>query len=192
VGFLGYRWYQNYATAKAATATTAATTTATGTGSTMTTYATLGAWENAAIAELVGQGMTGSDALNGITNWLNGTCVTAGVYQQVSQLITTVGLPPGYDSSNLPNLAVCPSATTPPPATTTPTTPLPVSQTEPVGYGDYYVGLSSTSGIQPAVPEAPAAPGYTGGIPGTAGYTGSGSTISTPSGPGGTSVTVGM
>jgi hypothetical protein len=64
--------------------------------------------------------MNGADALTGITNWLNGTCVTGSVYDELAQVIATTGLPPGYSGTTMPALAVCASATTPPPASTSP------------------------------------------------------------------------
>lgn len=129
-GFVIYRYIRNRQSAAASTAasgTTGGTTIptdllGTSTSSTPTTYDTLAEWEQAAISQLSGQGLGGADAANAIGNWLNGTCVSASVYNQLSGVITTTGLPPGYDSTTLPALTVCPSTNQTPTTTTSTTT----------------------------------------------------------------------
>lgn len=90
--------------------TSAPTTTGSGasTGSGFTSYAQ---WLSAAIAQLTGQGVNGADALNGIQSWLNGSCVSQNIYNDIAGLITNpnVGLPPGWGTS-IPTLSVCASS----------------------------------------------------------------------------------
>ena len=97
------------------------------------TFASFGGWQQAAIAAMAGGVLSPADALNGLTSWINGQCVTPGQYNGISSIITTVGLPPGF--SAVPTLSVCPSsgsgggAVSPPappspaPATSAPSSP---------------------------------------------------------------------
>lgn len=73
------------------------------------TFASFGGWQQAAIAAMAGGVLSPADALNGLTSWINGQCVTAGQYNGISSIITTVGLPPGF--SSVPTLSVCPAPT---------------------------------------------------------------------------------
>lgn len=92
-------------------------------------FATTAAWTEAAITFLTAGGMNPADALNSITSWLNGNCVTKAAYNGLGAAInnSSIGLPPGY--SSVPPLTICstPSATsgggtsTPPPSVTLPT-----------------------------------------------------------------------
>ena len=96
-------------------------------------FQSFGGWQQAAIAAMAGGVLSPADALNGLTSWINGQCVTAKQYNGISSIITTVGLPPGF--SAVPTLSVCPSsgsgggAVSPPappspaPATSAPSSP---------------------------------------------------------------------
>jgi hypothetical protein len=114
--------------ADALSGSTAVPTTGNGQGVTTTTgtgpsFSDFGSWEAAALSVMGQNGIGGADALNAITNWINGACVSAAAYQALSQVITNsgVGLPPGFGTS-LPSLSVCPSSSTPP---TSPSSPAP-------------------------------------------------------------------
>jgi len=79
---------------------------------------------------MVADGLDANGALNAITAWLNGNCVTQAGYNALQAVITSDGLPPGFTGSQVPSLSVCASTTTtttPPPSTTPPpaTTPPP-------------------------------------------------------------------
>jgi len=136
-GYLGYRYLKAREAASAATVasgTTGGTTIPTGTvqtsGSTTGlagTFTSLAAWEQAALTYLTGNGVDPGDALNGVTSWLNGNCVSQEVYNQLSGALTSssVGLPPGF--STVPTLSVCPSTSQNPTSggSTPPSTPSP-------------------------------------------------------------------
>jgi hypothetical protein len=99
--------------------------------STANTFSTIGAWETAAIAAMTSPGYSDAQALNDLTSWLGGQCVTSAGYNAISSIIgnASVGLPPGYNS--LPSLSVCPQAAAPTPpaapvaAPTAPAVPAP-------------------------------------------------------------------
>jgi hypothetical protein len=109
---LVYRYYKNYeanaaANAAATTATTPTDTTPTSTGATgPATYSSVNDWLAAVVAALTANGVTGADALDWASKWLNGTCVTSKGYNALSSIIATVGLPPGYGAST-PTLTAC-------------------------------------------------------------------------------------
>ncbi len=89
-------------------------------------FASVSSWTQAAISFLTSGGMNPADALNAVTSWLNGNCVSQAAYNGLGQAIasTSVGLPPGY--SQVPSLSVCSSApATAGPAAPTPATPPP-------------------------------------------------------------------
>jgi hypothetical protein len=92
------------------------------TSSTANSFSTIGAWEAAAIAAMTGPGYSSAQALNDLTSWLAGQCVSAAGYNAISSIIgnASVGLPPGYNS--LPAITVCPSSSTPAPTSTTTST----------------------------------------------------------------------
>lgn len=91
--------------------------------STANTFSTIGAWETAAIAAMTSPGYTDAQALNDLTSWLSGQCVTSAGYTAISSIIgnPSVGLPPGYNS--LPAISVCPQATAPTPPAAPPVAP---------------------------------------------------------------------
>ena len=136
-GYLGYRYLKAREAADAATVasgTTGGTTIPTGTvqtsGSTTGlagTFTSLAAWEQAALTYLTGNGVDPGDALNGVSSWLNGNCVSQTIYNQLSGALTSssVGLPPGF--STVPTLSVCPSTSQNPTSggSTPPSTPSP-------------------------------------------------------------------
>lgn len=71
-------------------------------------------WLTAAIAQMTSSsGVDAGTALNGITDWLSGQCVTSTQYQAISQTIAneSIGLPPGYGST-IPALSVCSTSPT--------------------------------------------------------------------------------
>jgi hypothetical protein len=78
----------------------------------------MAAWEQAAISEMSGSSLSPADALNGLTDWINGQCVTAAQYAGIGSIIETIGLPPGF--STVPVLSVCADATTPTPTAAAP------------------------------------------------------------------------
>jgi hypothetical protein len=98
-------------------------------------FASTAAWVQAALTYLTSNGLDAADAYNGITSWLNGSCVSEKAYNGIAAALdsSTVGLPPGY--SVPPTLYVCPSvaqapasggappASTPPPAPSAPLFP---------------------------------------------------------------------
>lgn len=114
VGVFGVYWYiKKRAAATSSTAasgTTGGTTIPAGTTGTSTVYSTLADYEQALISALTGSGLGGADALNGVTNWLNGNCVSSAQYNGISAAISqgSIGLPPGF--SSIPTLSVCSSS----------------------------------------------------------------------------------
>jgi hypothetical protein len=83
-------------------------------------FSSYGAWLQAAIAQISsGSGLDAGQALDGITTWLGGGCVTEAAYQAITQVIASnsIGLPPGWGTS-IPPLTVCASSTavSPPPS----------------------------------------------------------------------------
>jgi hypothetical protein len=84
---------------------------ATGAGS----FASQGAWEQAMLTYLTGNGISPTAAYAGLTSWLDGNCVSSTLYNGISAALTSssVGLPPGF--SNPPVLSVCPTSPNPPP-----------------------------------------------------------------------------
>lgn len=88
-----------------------------GSGPATTGFSDLGSWEQAAVNAAVGPNYGSAAALNDITAWINGQCVTSQGYNAISSLIgnQAIGLPPGFGSS-LPPVTVCSNAPTPAPA----------------------------------------------------------------------------
>lgn len=115
--FLGYRYLKDRSAANAALAAsglTGGTTIPDDTGTTTATttgagsFVSQAAWEQAMLTFLTSSsGLDPADALNAVTSWLNGNCVTQAGYNAISAAIvsTSVGLPPGY--TNIPTLSVC-------------------------------------------------------------------------------------
>lgn len=68
-------------------------------------FSSFSSWEQAAIAAMAGGQLDPATALNGLTSWINGQCVTQNQYTGISSIIETVGLPPGF--SSVPTLSVC-------------------------------------------------------------------------------------
>lgn len=101
-------------------------------------YSTLSAWITAALAEVATTpGYSNTAALNDLTSWLNGSCVSAAGFTAIGNAIMSIGLPPGF--STPPTLSVCPSSgssnsgqtpTNPPPPPAAPTAN-PISPTAP-------------------------------------------------------------
>lgn len=80
-----------------------------GTGAPFSSYS---AWLQAAIAQMSSGGLDAGQALDAITTWLGGGCVTQAGYQGIASVISTnsIGLPPGWGTS-IPALSVCPIPT---------------------------------------------------------------------------------
>lgn len=115
VGFLGFRIIEGRKAASTASLGTALTggTTIPASGSGLSSgglpvFSSLAAWQQAAISAMAGGSLSPADALNGITDWISGQCVTAAQYSGISSIIETVGLPPGF--STVPVLSVCSGA----------------------------------------------------------------------------------
>ena len=68
-------------------------------------FSSFSSWEQAAISAMAGGQLDPATALNGLTSWINGQCVTQNQYAGISSIIETVGLPPGF--SSVPTLSVC-------------------------------------------------------------------------------------
>ena len=103
-----------------------------GTGAPFSSYSS---WLQAAIAQMTSSGgIDSGQALDAITTWLGGGCVSSAGYQAISGIIgsTNIGLPPGWGTS-IPALSVCPAPTSggggsnpppaPPPAPSAPPVP---------------------------------------------------------------------
>jgi hypothetical protein len=97
------------------------------------TYSTLSAWITAALGQVsTVPGYSNTSALNDLTAWLNGGCVSAAGFNFIGNFIASGGLPPGF--STPPTLSVCPStgtqsgggSTAPPPPPPASPTPAPV------------------------------------------------------------------
>lgn len=138
VVFYLYRRSQASAAATAANtaaqqAATPSTSTSTGTG--LPSFSSFAQWEQSALASITSNKYSPTQALNDISQWVNGGCVSQMGYTALGNFIAAGGIPPGFGSA-LPTLSVCP-ATTPPPvsATTPPPTstniPPPVTPTPP-------------------------------------------------------------
>lgn len=84
------------------------------TDTSLPTFSSLADWEEAAISAMANGTLSPADALNGVTDWINGQCVTAEQFSGISSVIASVGLPPGF--STVPTLSVCGSAATTPAA----------------------------------------------------------------------------
>jgi len=110
-----------------------------GSSSTLPTFSSFSGWQQAAIGAMANGTLDPATALNGLTDWINGQCVSQAQYNGISSIISTVGLPPGF--SNVPVLSVCAAA--PPTPTPTPTsTPAPTPGS---GGGGASVGTSASS-----------------------------------------------
>lgn len=107
-------------------------------------FSSVTSWTQAALAALTSGGMNPADALNAITSFLNGNCVSQAAYNGLGQALnsTSVGLPPGY--SAVPTLSVCPS----PAQTPTTTNPSPPPATPSIPAVPIFSGLSSTLAAQ--------------------------------------------
>jgi hypothetical protein len=171
VAFFVYRRYKSDVAASAANASNAlagGTTIPAGeaqtSGATSSTpaWSSFAQWEQAALSAMVGSapGYTASQALNDLTDWINGACVTTQGYTAIGNVISnpSIGLPPGFATS-LPPLTVCASST--PPTTTTSTTtttptttPTTTTVTQPTPQP---VAPSSSPGPAPNLPSAIAA-----------------------------------
>lgn len=104
-----------------------------GTGAPFSSY---GAWLQAAISSMAaGTGIDSGQALDGITSWLGGSCVSKPVYDAITQQVissSSIGLPPGW-GTQLPPLTVCSPAQAPaPPPPSTPAPPPPPPPPPPV------------------------------------------------------------
>lgn len=102
------------------------------------TYSTLAQWITAALGEVsTTPGYSNTAALNDLTSWLNGSCVSAAGFTAIGNAIMSIGLPPGF--STPPTLTVCPStgssnnngSNPPPPPPPSSPTPAPVPPTAP-------------------------------------------------------------
>lgn len=122
VVYVVYKRMKNTSAAAADSGTTdantlpGANTTTTGTTSTTTLPATLADWEQAVLSAATGPNYSPSAALNDITSWLSGQCVSSQGFSALGSAVETLGLPPGYNTGVSP-LTVCPDTTVP--ATTT-------------------------------------------------------------------------
>jgi hypothetical protein len=111
-GGLGILWYLRKrsaaAAAAAATGTTGGTTIPAADGSSTSSVAaptTLAEWINDALPMVTTSGYTSTQALNDINDWLAGQCVTQAGYSALGQLVSALGVPPGY--TTLPPITVC-------------------------------------------------------------------------------------
>jgi hypothetical protein len=168
--YLVYRYYESYKAnqaASAASGTTGGTTipadvgTSSGSGvtSSVANFASLEAWEQAAISAL-GQtpGYSSADALNDISSWLNGSCVSATGYSAIGSLISnpSIGLPPGF--STVPTLSVCSNTSTTSSTTITSTTSGSTGATTPATTGtEATTTPAATTPSIPSLPNLPAA-----------------------------------
>jgi hypothetical protein len=85
-------------------------------------FANLSDWEAAAVEQMAGlPGLDAGQALNTITNWISGNCVSQAGYNGLVNIFTSIGLPPGMSGANLAVLSVCPQPTTTTGTTTTST-----------------------------------------------------------------------
>lgn len=115
VGGIGIVYYlhkrSTAAAAAAATGLTDANTApaADSTSATTTPPATLAAWINDALGTSTTATYTNTNLLNDINEWLGGNCVSAAGYSAIGNLVSTLGVPPGY--STTPTLSVCSSST---------------------------------------------------------------------------------
>lgn len=108
------------AAAAAATGTSdGGTTPASGsTSGTTTLPATLAAWFNDALGgDYTTATYSSSDLLNDLNSWLGGNCVSTAGYSVIGNLVTTLGVPPGYTTT--PVLSVCSNSGTTTGTTTT-------------------------------------------------------------------------
>lgn len=111
-----YLLYKRYVNDQAAAADSATTDENTAepldTGASSTTsntpavYSTFSAWEQAALSAMTGPNYNAAQALNDLSAWTNGECVSSAGYNAIGNILETVGLPPGFGSST-PTLAVC-------------------------------------------------------------------------------------
>jgi hypothetical protein len=127
--FLIYRFIKSREASSAAAAGTATSGgtdipagQSTSSSTTLPTFSSLSDWEQAAISAMSSGTLSPADALNGLTDWINGQCVSADQFKGISQIISSVGLPPGF--STVPVLSVCGSATA---ANTTAPAPTPTA-----------------------------------------------------------------
>jgi hypothetical protein len=88
------------------------------TSPTVPTFSTFAEWEQAAIAAMTSGNYSSANALNDLSAWTSGGCVSAAGYTAIGGILETVGLPPGF--SSVPTLSVCPDA-----SPTTPKVPVP-------------------------------------------------------------------
>ena len=145
--------YRRYQASKAASAAAASTATPALVGSTVPgsespvtstagsspVWSSFEQWEQALLSEVAGStpGYSSAAALNDITDWINGSCVSAQGYSAIGNALNnpSIGLPPGFGSS-VPPLTVCATAATsaPPPSTSTaPQSPAPTATSPTAG-----------------------------------------------------------
>ena len=119
--YLLYRWYSARQAANAATAASGTTggtlipndiglpaASSTGAG----TFTSMAAWQQAFLTFLTGNGLSPGDALNAVSAYTQGNCVSQSAYNALAAGLSSssVGLPPGFTAP--PTLSVCPSSTT--------------------------------------------------------------------------------
>jgi hypothetical protein len=116
--FVVYRYIKAREASSAATTSTATTggslipndiglpaaSTTTGAGS----FSSIAEWQQAALTFLTGNGLDANDALNAISAYSNGNCVSQAAYNALGAALTSssVGLPPGLSAGTL---SVCPN-----------------------------------------------------------------------------------
>ncbi len=145
--FLAYRFIHGRraaSTASLGSALTGGTTIPNPSGSAGTStpsFSTLAQWQAAAIAAMSSGTLSPADAMNGITDWINGQCVSAEQFKGISSIIGSIGLPPGF--STVPVLSVCTVATAGNPTQPAAAAPAPAA--------------SGTPGTQPGLDQATSA-----------------------------------
>lgn len=80
-------------------------------GTTTTGPQTLAEWFQAAISAMTTVKYGPSAALNDLNAWLNGNCVSSDGYSAIGNIISTIGLPPGYNGVT-PTLSICSNGNT--------------------------------------------------------------------------------
>jgi hypothetical protein len=98
-------------------------------GTSLTSWA---AWEEAAVAMMIGAKYSPTQALNDLQNWIQGGCVSSTGYNAIGQAIATLGVPPGLGTS-LPTLVACPTNQQQPSPGGTGVAPTPTPTGGPVG-----------------------------------------------------------
>lgn len=135
VVYVIYRRFRAGQAASSSTALTGGTTIPTGQTTTTSTpsLSSWAAWEEAALAEMIGPKYTATQALNDLQAWIQGGCVSQTGYTAIGAAIASLGVPPGLGTS-LPTLVVCPTKNQQPGPTPAPTpAPGPTPQGNPPG-----------------------------------------------------------